>query len=158
MSKRWKRGSTLILALFVVLIIFVAGLGFLSQASTQFKLAGETGRTVQALALAEAGVQDALLKLRLDWDFPPKSAQDQLVYTYLNPMLDTEGNQVGSYQVAIDRSVMNNDRDLLVIRSTGRLGPPEEPFAERTVVVEFDMKHSRPTYFQVLTWTDLGGF
>ena len=157
-ERKSQRASTLVLALFIVLVIFIAGIGFLSQSSSQYKTASEIGRSTQVLAIAEAGVSDALIKLQRDWDFPPRSAEDQVVYTYSEAIEDTNGTVVGSYQVAIDRSLIVNDQDLLIIRSTGRLGPAEKPLSERTIRVEFDMNQTRASYFQIVSWTDLGGF
>lgn len=157
-ESRYKRGSTLILSLFISLIIFTAGIGFLSQTASQYRSANESGRSTQVLAIAEAGIADALLKLQRDLDFPPRSANDQVVYTYLEDLTDTDGTRVGSYEVAIDRSLVVRGQELLIIRSTGRLGPAENPLSEKTIRIEFDRDPTRASYFQVTSWTDLGGF
>lgn len=155
---KFRRGSTLILALLIVGVIFLAGLGFLAQAAEQYKAAGSAGRSTQALALAEAGLQDALTKLRRDWDFPPRSADDQVVFTYLESLRNTKNEVVGSYEVAIDRRLVIQKKDVLIIRSTGRIGSLQEPEAERVLQIEFDLDKSRSTYFKIVSWTDLGGF
>lgn len=146
------------MALFMVLLIFIAGIGFLSQASTQYRSVNETVHSTQVLAIAEAGISDALLKLQRDWDFPPRSANDQVIYAYLETLEGTAGNRIGSFQVSIDRSLMLNAQNLLIIHSTGRLGPAEKPVSERTIRVEFDMNMDRASYFQIVAWNDLGGF
>ena len=110
------------------------------------------------MSLAEAGLEDAVVKLRRDWDFPPRSADDQLVFSYEDTLSNSAGNIIGTYQVQIDRTAMVSDHKVLVVRSKGRLGPSAEPLAERTLEIEFDMDQTRATYFKILSWTDLGGF
>ena len=155
---RWNRGSALVMALFVVAIIFVAGLGFAGQSKAQYQAALQAGRAAEAMSLAEAGLEDAVVKLRRDWDFPPRSADDQLVFSYEDTLSNSAGNIIGTYQVQIDRTAMVSDHKVLVVRSKGRLGPSAEPLAERTLEIEFDMDQTRATYFKILSWTDLGGF
>jgi hypothetical protein len=152
------QGSALVLALFVVAIIFTAGLGFAGQSKAQYRAAMQAGRAVEAMAVAEAGLEDALAKIRRDWDFPPRSADDQLVFSYQDTLTNSRGDVVGSYQVDIDRRAMVTPHRVLVVRSRGRLGPALEPSAERTLEIELDMDEARSSYFQILSWTDLGGF
>jgi hypothetical protein len=158
MSRHSERAATLVLALFVVAVIFVAGLGFAERSQAQYRASVQTGRAASAMALAEAGIQDALTKLRRDWAFPPASAEDQTAFSYQDSLTNSRGETVGSYQVEMDLSKMKREHKLLLIRSRGRLGPPSEPLSERSIEVEIDMEPTRPTYFQVLNWTDLGGF
>ena len=158
MTRSAKRGATLVLALFVVAVIFVAGLGFAERSQAQYRASVQTGRAAEAMALAEAGLDDALTKLRRDWAFPPASAEDQTNFSYQDSLTNSRGDTVGSYQVDLDLSQMKLDHKVLIIRSKGRVGPTSAPSAERSVEVEVDMDPTRATYFQVLNWTDLGGF
>ena len=158
MKMRKQRGAALVLALFVVAIIFVAGLGFAERTQAQYRASLQAGRAAEALALAEAGIEDALTKLRRDWSFPLSSAEDQTTFSYQDTLDNSRGETVGSYQVDIDLGKMKADHKILLIRSKGRLGPASEPLAERGLEVEVDMDPARPTYYRVLNWTDLGGF
>lgn len=155
---RYTSGAALVLTLFVVAIIFVAGLGFLSSSVSEYRAAAQAGLGAQSLALAEAGIQDALLKLQRDQNFPPQSSEDQLVYTYQDTLENSRGDTIGTYEVNIDRTAYVLAQQLLIIRSTGRLGTLAAPTAERTLEVEIDMNPDRTTYFRVVSWNDLGGF
>jgi type II secretory pathway pseudopilin PulG len=153
-----RRAAALVLTLFVVAIIFVAGLGFLSRSAADYQAAARAGSATEALAVAEAGLQDALAKLQRDLQFPPPSSNDQAVYAYQDTLENSGGEVVGSYEVVVDRRAFVLSEEILVIRSTGRLGDPTDPKARRTVEIEIDMNRSRATYFQIVSWTDLGGF
>lgn len=156
--KRSTRGSALVMALFVVAIIFVAGLGFAGQSKAQYQASMQAGRAAEAMSLAEAGIEDAVAKLRRDWDFPPRSADDQLVFSYEDTLSNSSGDVIGTYQVQIDRTAIVSDHKVLVVRSKGRLGPSAEPLAERTLEIEFDLDETRSTYYEIISWADLGGF
>lgn len=146
------------MALLVSSIIFVAGLGFAGQTRFQYKQAWQAGRAAEALAIAEAGIEDALSKLRHDHDFPPKSADDQLLYSYEDTLSDSRGDIVGSYQVNIDRTSTLTEHKVMIVRSKGRLGPSSAPLAERTLEIEFDVDPARSSFYEVINWSDLGGF
>ena len=152
-----RRGSTLVVAMLLLSVLFVAGLGFLSQRRAQYLEASAVGRATEALALAEAGVEDARAKMRFDVKFPPPAATDQEKVSYVEVMEDSSGVEVGSFEVTLDKSAWKEPYQVLVIRSTGRLGSRQAPTAQRTVEAEVDMDESRGTYFQVLRWRDLGG-
>ena len=158
MVKFKQKGSVLIVALFVSSIIFVAGLGFASQTRFQYQQAWQSGRAAEALAIAEAGLEDTLSKLRNDLDFPPKSADDQLKFSFEDTLSNSRDEIVGSYQVDIDRTAVLTEHKVMVVRSKGRLGPSSAPLAERTLEIELDVDPTRSTYYEVLNWSDLGGF
>ena len=73
MSRYGQRGSTLVMALFISVLLLIVGLGFLGQREGQYQAAQEQVYFVRAKALADAGLQDALGKLAKDIEFPPIS-------------------------------------------------------------------------------------
>jgi hypothetical protein len=59
-----ERGMALVLALLVLLILTVIGAGLMTNVTTETKIAGYKMRDTQALTIAEAGVQEAMLRIR----------------------------------------------------------------------------------------------
>ena len=59
-----ERGMALVLALMVLLVLTVIGAALMANVTTETKIAGYKVRDTQALAVAEAGVQEAMLRIR----------------------------------------------------------------------------------------------
>jgi hypothetical protein len=59
-----ERGMALVLALLVLLVLTVIGAALMANVTTETKIAGHKVRDTQALTLAEAGVQEAMLRIR----------------------------------------------------------------------------------------------
>jgi hypothetical protein len=137
--KRGDRGSTLVMALFVSVILLIVGLGFLGQREGQYRAAQEQLFSMRAKMLAEAGIQDALGKLAKDIEYPPIRANDQGVFSYSEDMLDSSGDLVGSFRVSIDTKYKNRPYEILLITSEGILGDPTDPQARVTRDVEIDI-------------------
>jgi hypothetical protein len=63
-GSRDERGMALVLALLVLLVLTVIGAALMANVNTETKISGNKVRDTQALALAEAGVQEAMLRIR----------------------------------------------------------------------------------------------
>lgn len=59
-----ERGMALVLALMVLLVLSVIGAALMANVSTESKITGYKLRDTQALTIAEAGVQEAMLRIR----------------------------------------------------------------------------------------------
>ncbi len=59
-----ERGMALVLALMVLLVLTVIGAGLMTNVTTETKIAGYKVRDTQSLTVAEAGVQEAMLRIR----------------------------------------------------------------------------------------------
>ena len=59
-----ERGMALVLALLVLLVLTVIGAALMANVTTETKIAGYKIRDTQSLTIAEAGVQEAMLRIR----------------------------------------------------------------------------------------------
>lgn len=59
-----QEGMALVLAIMVLLVLTVIGAALMANVNTETKIAGLKVRDTQALSLAEAGVQEAILRIR----------------------------------------------------------------------------------------------
>lgn len=151
-----RRGFLLVSALLITLILLTLGLTFLGKRSVQYRRVAAAEASAQARALAESGLEDALLKLRRDLEFPPVR-QDQSSFTYTEEV-NFDSQRLGGYQVTIDASFRQHPFRILTIRATGMAGPdPNQPTAKRTIEAEFDVHTQRETYYHLINYQDLGG-
>ena len=138
------RGSLLIGALLLASIVLLVGLGFLSKRRAQYQATLSQRNELMALALAEAGLEDARLKLLKDHSFPPyHDGQNSFSYR--------ENLGGGSYEVQIHRYFGTDDSELVVIESRGAAGPPERPDARRWLQAEMDRG-------RIHSYKDLGSY
>ena len=59
-----ERGMALVIALLILLVLSMLGAGLMVTVGTESRIAGHQLRNTQALAIAEAGVQEAILRIR----------------------------------------------------------------------------------------------
>lgn len=159
-----RRGFLLVTVLLLLLILLILGLTFIGRKAIQYRRASLAEQSLAARCLAEAGMEEALLKLQRDLLFPPLT-KDQKRYSYTEEV-SVAGERVGSYTVTVDGSYRNQPYGILVLHSLGSLGPPgEPPVAVRAIRVEFDVSPElrdgsgdpNPYYYTVINWQDLGG-
>lgn len=132
---RWRgqRGSLLIAALLLGIVILLVGLGFLAQRRAQYQAAAEGSAATQALALAQAGLEDFRVKMAKSYDFPAWRPE-QTLFSY------SEDFPGGSYSVRVQRvlgnAALNPRPTLYVVRSEGTAGDRGEPRARRVLQAE----------------------
>lgn len=148
-----RRGSILIATLLLLSLLLVAGLGLHGAQAQRYRGAAALGRQTAALALAEAGLEDARVKLEKDPLFPPRGAPEQAVFRY------SEDLGAGSYTVTVDRTFAGPPHFLLVVRAQGRAGSRDETETRVTLVAEMDQavevrggSGPNPAYF---TWRSI---
>ena len=122
-----SRGAVLIVTMFLVLFIFVLGLGLLGRRAPQYESATQATLEAQARALAEAGLEDARVKLNHDQDFPPPGDDGQEIFSYRETVLDVDGQPVGYFDVQVDLSRKAAPAALIWVTSSGVVSDPLRP-------------------------------
>lgn len=168
-----QRGSTLIAALLISVVILVAGLGMLSQRVFQGKSLNERETAAQALALAQSGLDDCVLKLRRDYNFAPRMIDGDLMaeedrqttFSYTEIITDRTGEDFGGYRVSVDAAERIEPSESLRIVAIGFVGDVDEPVAVREIRAEFNLNPRRrnglpqeATFYKVLNYQDTGNY
>lgn len=163
------RGFLLVLCLLLALLLFTLGLSFLGKRAAQYARVNKIVLSAQAKALAEAGLEDFLVKLDRDLSFP-QMALGQRGFSYSEPVL-VDGARVGSYTVTVDATYALEPYLIWRVRCQGFVGEnPVNADASRTLEVEIDLSRlersdydadgivdPNPTYRRVVNYRDLGG-
>lgn len=160
------RGFLLVSVLLITIILLTLGLAFLGKRAIQYRRVLHYEQAAQAKELAESGMNDVLLKLERDIDFPP-IAVDQSAFSYTEEV-NIGGQRVGTYRVTIDGAYRFRPYSIWILTSEGLVGPnPAKPLARRKFRAEFDLQpYSRltgdvteknPFYYTVIQFQDLGG-
>lgn len=140
-----KRGSAIIAVLMLVSMFFVMGVAMLSSQSMAYRGAAQARAGQQALALAQAGLEDARSKLEKDPFFPPPGALDQKSFTYTEDLTDLDGKAAGRYQVTIDRTRAAEPYLILTVTSVGIQGEGTENSARKRLTAELDVSKTLRT-------------
>lgn len=129
-----RRGSALLTALLVAVLLFVSGLALVFQMRADYQQRFQAARWTQARALAEAGLEDFRCKLERDAHFPPLQDIEQTVFEYEESLLPQAG-----YQVRSDVSLRKAPWNLVLVRSQGYLGSVQQPQLLVSLEGEFDV-------------------
>ena len=138
-KRQGQTGFVLAMVLMLSVLFLVIGIGFISSKAALYKGVGQSDLEAQAQALAEAGMEDARVKLDKDPDFPPPGGLDQFVFSYSENLLDTSGNLIGFYEIQIDSTHRVYPYSVVKIRSIGRVGERGRPSAQHTIEAELDI-------------------
>lgn len=155
---RQRQGVSLLLVLQISILMFILALGVLTVQSRAYAQAHALQLSEQARALAEAGLEDALLKLERDPLFPPLMTPDQVEFTYHETLIRSDGTPAGSYRVTLDTSRQDAPYYLLRILARGRIGPDSAPLAERVLSLDIDLSaedRTNPSQPNPRLWTVL---
>lgn len=165
-----RRGMLLVVALLVLGVALLAGMGLMTSQVSNYRGVHATEDAAMALCLAQAGLEDARLKMERDPLFPPHGdgylladdaglkPQEQSLFTYSEDMM-VEGKRVGCYRVSIDSSFAP-DYQFVRITSNGLVGSTETPSAQRVLKVDLDVSIApgrTNTTFQPIKIEDLSG-
>ena len=114
-----RRGAILVAVLLLAVVFLVGGIALTTQQQTRYAAVKAEIDALQALTLAESGLEDALVKLQKDPDFPPRGGPEQLTFTYTE-MVFTDGRPVGSYTVCINTTYVTEPFEfyLVTVRAT----------------------------------------
>ena len=157
--RRRDRGSLIVAALLLFVLLVTLGLGLMSSQRARMRAAHSQLDAVQAKALALSAWEDVHTKLGKDLFFPPK-VEGQPFFSYGEDVYDAAGDLYGSYSVVIDSSYVTQKRDVgtdtttdslanvylgyYLITCVGKVGVRDEaPSAERTLYFEVDARSFR---------------
>lgn len=156
------RGYLMPMAILIMGILVVTGMGFLSAQSRNYRAAVQSSSSHQARSIAVAGVEDARTKLIKDAEFPPPGDDGQHLFTYQEELREVGGGSVvGKYAVTVDSTYAEAPYYLMVITSRGEeisLG------VHYTVKVELDLApfdrsdpiEENPDPYGILNWSEEG--
>ncbi|MBI3924721.1 MAG: hypothetical protein HY319_04210 [Armatimonadetes bacterium] len=133
------RGATLIAVMLLMTVLLILGMAMLSQKSSQYEAAVRAREAAQARAVAQAGLEDARMKLTKDFGFPPVNLSDDEGFTYTEPLTGLDGQEIGSYRVTLDRRLLGPPHLILQITSVGVVGARERPRSRVQLYAEVDM-------------------
>ena len=129
----------LIMALFLMVLLAVCGMAFLSIQVAQRDAAQSSLLAEQARELALSGLEDARLKLTSNHQFYATLQQGQRTFRYLEEVDAPDGSAWGAFEVTVDMEQSEKPYFLAMVTSTGYLGSPARPKASRTITVEVDL-------------------
>lgn len=156
----------MVLSLLLMVVLLLLAMGQLSAREAQYRAAIQASAAAQALTLAEAGLEDARVKLNRDEDFPPQGAEDQDLFCFSEVVLDLDDTTViGRYDVTVDLRWAGGETRIIRISSVGLAGPVGAPLARRKLTIELDFSDTirgttsaNPDYFRILHREDEGAF
>lgn len=164
-----RLGSSLIATLFLVLFLFILGLGFLGRRAPLYDSAVYGVLEARALAIAQAGIEDARVKLNHDHDFPPPGDEEQEVFSYRETLLDVDGAAIGHFDVAVDTSRRAAPVSLIWVTSSGVAQQPGRPRVQARKVLRAEFEVSlllrgsdfgdqipNPNYLRLLNLEEVG--
>lgn len=149
-NRRHKKGFLLIFALLLTVLITLIALGLLGLREGSYASSRAAVNSIQARSLARSGMGDIWVKLSKDPFYPGGVGDDQTIFSFREDVTDHSGNNVGSYQVILDRSnrLTNN---VLRIECTGIAGQLNEKSSHFTIYAELS---TQPGDFGYKVWQE----
>lgn len=137
---RGRRGSALVFALLVSVLIAIVGLYLIGARRGVYANARATVYATQARALALAGMEDMIVKLAKDSFFPTGVPDEQKIFSYQEVLRhpDNPAKVVGTYQCTIDRT--RDAENLIFLLSVGTVGSVKQPLARYRVASVLDLR------------------
>ena len=156
-----RRGFLLLMSLLLMSVIAVLGIGYVTSRQRRYSAAARALILAQARALAQAGMEDARLKIERDASFPPQTSADQTNYSYSEAVNSTTGTVLGRYVVNINTTYAAAPYYTLRVQSEGLAGPnSNKPTGSFTISAEFDLSplsagNSRnPNQYRIVNWSE----
>jgi hypothetical protein len=128
----------LITCLMLSVLLIVMVLGMLGSRGPQHEASVANRLHLQALAIAEAGLDDCRVKLGKDVRFPPPPTPDEPYFSYSEAVYDVDDSIVGSFQIKIDQELNQAPFFVYRITSLGVLGDTQRPLAQSRLYQEVD--------------------
>lgn len=128
----------LMTCLLLAVVLLVVVLGMLGSRGPQQEASASLRHHMQALSLAEAGLENVRSKLAKDVKFPPVASPDQPYFSFSEAVYDVDNTVVGSYQVHIDQELEQAPYYVYRITSVGTLGELSRPLARTRLYEEVD--------------------
>jgi hypothetical protein len=126
------------MSIFLLLILLFAGLAFLSSKSSAYRGAAAAGPALIARGLAQAGMEDARVKLQKDLFFPPVVGEhEQNLFSYTENLSASGSSELtGTYTVSIDTRLAAPPYNVIRVTSIGRWAPPSGSSASHVISAE----------------------
>lgn len=154
----------LVVALLLTVILLLMGMGLIGKRSLEYSSIPALAARAQACALAQAGMEDARVKLEKDLFFPPVEGFFQTTFTYTEEVTDPDtGDRVGSYTVSVTLDRKLEPYKIVRILSVGSAGPlVNDPAARYKIYAELDVANedrnnpgnANPRLFRFIHWRE----
>ena len=154
-----RRGFLLMVSLLVLIFLLLLGMGMMTAQTARYRGVNRCQEAAQAFQLAQAGLEDIRFKLEVDPGFPPNPGDDQPLFNYAEDVT-IGSDDIGSYEVVLDREHQKPPYQLMRVTSTGTVGPKEHPIAQRILKAELQrVPEDDPTkvVWRWVSFEDLGG-
>ncbi len=157
-----KRGS-IIMSLLLLAMLLVLGIGMATQSARRGEGTRSLGEELAARAAAEAGLEDARVKLLKDPGFLPSETLEEMSYSEV--LTDLAGQPYARYTVTLDFRLRGDPHRLLRIISVGDVGAEGSSRVRRTLEAEVDLSLRlrddsavNPDYMKIINFTDRGAW
>ena len=147
-----RKGFALVLALLISTLLLVLGMAFMTKQSYRYRLARLASDAMVAKSLAMSGMENSRVKIEHDLLYPPPDQRYHDEYSYREVVNDLNtSNEVGSFEVTVDRRWMDPPYEVVVITSEGH---PKDSAARYRIRAELDVKETRASFFQIVRWEE----
>lgn len=140
MKRPTRRGSAIVFALLICILLAVVGLYLIGARRGAYANARAAVHQAQARALAQAGMEDMMVKLAKDSFFPTGVPDEQKVFSYQETMTDPDDpdKTLGQYQCTVDRSRERENKIFLLC--VGTSGTVSLPLARYRITAILDLR------------------
>lgn len=150
----------------MIALVLVVVLGYLGARALEYSSTTRMQQVLMAQGLAEAGMENARVKLEKDMFFPPLGGYGQYGFCYSEDMTDSANplQVVGSYSVTLDCSKRESPYCVVRVQSVGSAGSRTNPRARYRIYAELDVSSynratnlaPNPTLFRYILWREGG--
>lgn len=144
-------------SLLLLAVLLVVSLGMLLHQPLSYHRAGRRVESLQARALAEAGLEHVRVQLMNDWRSWRQAEPEPISFTehVRDPVT---GEVIGAYRVTLDRRWEKEIYKLLRVESEGLTGPLSQPRARFVIQAVLDLNETdraggtaaNPDYFRFI--------
>jgi hypothetical protein len=120
-----KRGSILVMALLLVILVATIGMATIAGLSGRYASSRGSLATLRSSSLARMGIEDMLIKLAKDPFYPEGVPNDHKEFSYQDVVTGPDGERMGLYTCTIDWT--HRDVGYYRLTSVGKLGTVLEP-------------------------------
>ena len=157
------RAFAILLALLLISLVLVIILGFLGVRGLEYSSSSRIQQMALAQSLAEAGMEDARVKLEKDMFFPPLGGYGQTSFIFSEDVTDPDnGLVIGSYTVTVDFALRGSPFNLIKVQCIGAAGLRINPRARYRIYAEVDASSyerasnsfPNPHLFRYMLWRE----
>lgn len=146
-----RKGFALVLALLISTLLLVLGMAFMTKQSYRYRLARLAADAMVAKSLAMSGYENSRAKMQHDMLYPPPDQRYHDEYSYRESVNDLNSvNEIGHFEVTIDRRWMDPPYEIIVIISEGH---PKNSAAHYRIRAELDVRPGAD-FFQIARWEE----